>query len=181
MLFYYQAVDIWSLEASQKLEQARIYKEKATNYFQAGKYHLAIKMCKKIEEYLDPNENILEDLQKERDALFLSSILNLALFYLKIEDYLEARVACDKALELDPRNEKALFRRGQAQLSLASPEAALKDFQKVLMVKPENAAAARQVAICRNLIKQNLAREKKLYANMFDRFAQADKQVNLIE
>jgi FK506-binding protein 4/5 len=50
---------------------------------------------------------------KERDALLLASQLNQAMCYLKLEDFKNAREMSDKALELDPKNDKGLFRKGQ--------------------------------------------------------------------
>ncbi|XP_011304043.1 FK506-binding protein 59 isoform X2 [Fopius arisanus] len=171
-----QSVDIRSLEPAEKLQQAKIHKDKATNYFKAGKYQLAIKICKKAEECLELCEDAAGTVEKERDTLRLSTFLNLALFYLKNGQYLEAKGACDSVLKLDPQNEKGLFRRGQAHVALASPEVALQDFQEVLKIEPKNTAALKEAVVCQNLIQKNRAREKKLYANMFDKFAQADKQ-----
>jgi tetratricopeptide (TPR) repeat protein len=37
--------------------------------------------------------------------------LNLALCHLKLQEYIEARDQCDKALQLNPTSEKGLFRR----------------------------------------------------------------------
>ncbi|KAK0162753.1 hypothetical protein PV327_006505 [Microctonus hyperodae] len=170
-----KAADTWSMEGPEKIQQAKLYKDKATNYFKAEKYSLAIKMCKKVVEYLESGI-FDDDISSERDQLLLSGYLNLALFYLKINDHFEAKGACDKALDLDAKNEKALFRRGQALLALTSPEEAIKDFEAVLKVEPKNTAAIKQMAVCNNMIKQNIAKEKKLYANMFEKFAQADKQ-----
>lgn len=118
-----------------------------------------------------------EELDKLRVSLLISTNLNLALCFLKIKDHASAREACDKVLELDPDNEKALFRRGQANLDLASPELALKDFQEVVRIEPKNTAAVKQVAYCQGVIKKELAKEKKLYANMFEKFAKQDRQV----
>lgn len=154
-----------------------MYKEKGTNYFKMNKYNLAIKMYKKVTSFLKYEDGFKGDLKTERNNLILSAHLNLALSYLKIEQNVEAKDACNEALKLNPQNEKALFRRGQAYLALASPEIAIKDFQEVLKVEPKNTAAIKQIGVCNNLIKRQLAKEKKLYANMFDKFAQEDKQV----
>ncbi|KAK0084918.1 hypothetical protein PV325_006120 [Microctonus aethiopoides] len=170
-----KGAETWSLEGPEKIQQAKLYKDKATNYFKAGKYSLATKMCMKAVEYLDDG-TVDDEISSERNQLLLSGYLNLALFHLKTNDHLKAKGACDKALALDAKNEKALFRRGQALLALTSPEEAIKDFEAVLKIEPKNTAAIKQMAICNNMIKQNIAKEKKLYANMFEKFAQADKQ-----
>ncbi|XP_043512671.1 peptidyl-prolyl cis-trans isomerase FKBP4 isoform X2 [Frieseomelitta varia] len=171
-----KAVESWSLKNNQQVEQAKIYKEKGTNYFKANKYNLAIKMYKKITSFLEYEGSFEGDLKTQRNDLMLSAHLNLALCYLKMDQNVEAKDSCNEALKLSPQNEKALFRRGQAYLALASPEIAIKDFQEVLKVEPKNTAAVKQIGICNNFIKKQLAKEKKLYANMFDKFAQEDKQ-----
>lgn len=168
-----QAVEIWSLKAHEKIEQAKIFKEKGTAYFKVNKYNLAIKMYKKVISFLEYGE----DSDGKSTNLLLSAHLNLALCHLKTDQNVEAKDACNEALKLSPQNEKALFRRGQAYLALASPEIAIKDFQEVLKIEPKNTAALKQIGVCNNLIKKQLAKEKKLYANMFDKFAQEDKQV----
>ncbi|XP_070161464.1 FK506-binding protein 59 [Polyergus mexicanus] len=167
---------IWSMKPAEKIEQAKIQKEKGTKYLTSDKINLAIKVYQKVFKYLDSKSDFEDDLMKERDNLALTTHLNLALCYLKIDDNILAKEQCTKALELDPENEKALFRRGQAHLKLTSPEDAIIDFQQVLKVQPKNTAASKQISVCNYLIKKQLAKEKKLYANMFDKFAQEDKQ-----
>ncbi|KOX76543.1 Peptidyl-prolyl cis-trans isomerase FKBP4 [Melipona quadrifasciata] len=171
-----KAVESWSLKNNQQVEQAKLYKEKGTNYFKTNKYNLAIKMYKKVASFLEYEGSFEGDLKTQRNDLILSAHLNLALCYLKMDQNVEAKDSCNEALKLCPQNEKALFRRGQAYLALASPEIAIKDFQEVLKVEPKNTAAVKQIGICNNLIKKQLEKEKKLYANMFDKFAQEDKQ-----
>ncbi|OXU31501.1 hypothetical protein TSAR_001033 [Trichomalopsis sarcophagae] len=173
-----KAPDSWSLTGSQKIEQAKMFKDKGTSYFKDGKYSLAIKMYQKVIEYTNDDYDFKEkkELAKMRDDLLLSANLNLSLCFLKTNQPFEAKESCNKSLELDPKNEKALFRRGQAHLELAAPELAIKDFQAVVAIEPKNTAAAKQIIVCNNLIKKDLAKEKKLYANMFEKFAKEDQQ-----
>lgn len=51
------------------------------------------------------------DLETERKALLAVGHLNLALCHLKLQEHIEARDQCDKALKLNPSSEKGLFRR----------------------------------------------------------------------
>lgn len=171
-----KAPEMWSLDTPQKIEQAKIFKEKGTNYFKQNKLNLAIEMYKKVGDYISYDNDFDEDSKLQRNEILLATNLNLALCYLKTDQNVEARDACNKALEISPNNEKALFRRGQANLALISAEIAIKDFEEVLKIEPKNAAAAKQIAICKNHLKTQIAKEKKLYANMFEKFAQQDRQ-----
>jgi FK506-binding protein 4/5 len=54
---------------------------------------------------------------------------------------------------------------------------ARKDFEEILKVEPNNKAAANQLKICAVKVKEQLDKEKKLYANMFEKFASIDRQV----
>lgn len=84
-----------------------------------------------------------------------------------------------QALELDSSNEKGLFRRGEAHLAVNDFDLARADFQKVLQLYPSNKAARAQLAICYQRIRKQLAREKKLYANMFERLAEEECKVRV--
>ncbi len=85
-------------------------------FFQQSKFVLANNKYKKITDYLE-HETDLEGEQKEkRDALVLAAHLNMAICYLKMDDHFHCIEQCDKALELDAKNEKALFRRASVSL-----------------------------------------------------------------
>lgn len=116
---------------------------------------------------------------EEMKSLLLTSNLNLALCYLKVNEHLEAKSSATAAIEIDPSNEKAYFRRGQALINLGDAEIAVHDFKKVLELEPNNKAAQNQLAICQKVLKEQLQKEKKIYANMFDKFAKMDTQVKI--
>ncbi|CAB3226989.1 unnamed protein product [Arctia plantaginis] len=174
----------WLLDPSEKIEQSKISKEKGTNYFKAGKLQLAIKMYKRVVSLLENiidnvNEPLLVQEKKEAPELLLSVHLNLALVYLKLTpiDYFEAKDHAVKALKYDEKNVKGLFRKGQAVLGLGDAEEALKAFEKVLEIEPQNKAAANQVLVCKTTIRKQKQTEKQMYANMFDKFAKHDTEV----
>lgn len=84
---------------------------------------------------------------------------------------------CNSALKLEPNNVKAIYRRGQCNLAVACYEEAMGDFLKVLKLEPSNKAAQNQIQICKQKIKESKDKEKKIYANMFNKMAAADKEV----
>jgi len=73
---------------------------------------MAKKYYKKIVDYLE-SDKTLEGEEKEKcNSLLLAGHLNLAMCCLKLGQDHDAMDHCDKALELDPKSEKGLFRRG---------------------------------------------------------------------
>ncbi len=63
-------------------------------------------------------------------------------------------------------------------MNLAEPELAKKDFEKVLSLDPQNVAAVRNIKQCIEIVKKQRSQEKKIYANMFEKFAKHDKEVS---
>ncbi|KAL4702810.1 hypothetical protein ACJJTC_003968 [Scirpophaga incertulas] len=177
-----KAKESWLMDGAEKLDQAKIFKEKGTEYFKANKFHLAIKMYKRVVSMVD---DLTEDTRESEETkaaakeLFLSAHLNLSLVYLKVRPphHLEARDHAAKALQVDQNNVKALFRRGQALLGLGDALPAINDFQRILQAEPNNKAAANQIIVCKATIQKQKEKEKQLYANMFDKFAKHDSEV----
>lgn len=61
---------------------------------------------------------------------------------------------------------------------LGEVERALGDFEKAQEIEPENKAALNQVTICKQKLKAYHDQEKKVYRNMFAKFAAADYSVS---
>jgi hypothetical protein len=53
MCLFFQAKESWSLDSAEKIEQAKFFKEKGTNYFRNEKYALALKMYKKAVNFVE--------------------------------------------------------------------------------------------------------------------------------
>jgi hypothetical protein len=55
---------------------------------------------------------------------------------------------------------------------------AIKDFNRVLEVDPNNKAAKNQITLCQQALKKIKEKEKKTYAGMFAKFAEIDARVS---
>ena len=140
---------------------------------------MAVKQYKRVLQYLAVPEDFDGDLKPKVRETLLAGYLNLAMCYLKLENYTEARRKCDKALEIDSKNEKGLFRRGQANFGLKEYEMSKSDFLQLLQVDPTNNAAKSQIINCNAKIKEHKEMEKKRYKNMFATFAKQDSAVSI--
>jgi len=162
-----KAKDSWQMNSVEKLDESEKLKTRGTEFFQQGKNKLAVIKYQKIVDYLQ-HESSLEGEQKEkRDNLYRAAQLNLALVFLKQNETHEAIKHCEKVLEEDKTNVKALYRRAQAYQNQNDFDLAIKDYETVLTVEPDNKAAQGQIVICKKKMAELAQKEKKLYVNMF--------------
>lgn len=171
LLNFEKAKETWSMSDSDKLDQAEVLKKRAGELFKDGHYRAAVKKYNTIVEYLQTPKYEKDDEKAKADELKLSAQSNIALCHLKLNEHAECIRACEKTLEIDPKNEKALFRRGQSQLAMSNFEEASKDFQEVLKLNPTNSAAKQSIQTCREQLKAYQQKEKQLYANIFAKLA----------
>lgn len=171
-----KAKESWEMNTVEKLEQSIIVKEKGTQYFKEGKYKQASVQYRRIVSWLEHESGLSPEDESKAKALQLAAHLNLAMCFLKLQEPNQALENCDKALELDGSNEKALFRRGEALFGMKEFDKARDDFQRVLQLYPANKAAKSQVVLCQKRIKEQHEKDKRIYANMFQKFAERDSK-----
>ncbi|XP_052008221.1 peptidyl-prolyl cis-trans isomerase FKBP4-like [Xyrauchen texanus] len=169
-----KAKESWEMNSIEKLEQSAFVKEKGTQYFKEGKYKQAAVQYKRIVSWLEHESSLQGEEEEKAKALRLAAHLNLAMCYLKLQDPNLALENCDSALELNANNEKALFRRGEALVFMKEFDRARADFQHVAQLYPANKAAKSQILLCQKHIKEQHEKDKRLYANMFQKFAERD-------
>uniref|UniRef100_A0A8C2WD76 peptidylprolyl isomerase n=1 Tax=Cyclopterus lumpus TaxID=8103 RepID=A0A8C2WD76_CYCLU len=172
-----KAKESWEMNTVEKLEQSTIVKDKGTQYFKEGKYKQASVQYKRIVSWLEHESGLSEEDEKNAKALRLAAHLNLAMCFLKLQEPNTVLENCDKALELQASNEKALFRRGEALFSMKEFDRARDDFQQVVQLYPANKAAKSQVSLCQKRIKEQHEKDKLIYGNMFQKFADRDSKV----
>lgn len=173
MVNFEKAKESWEMDVGEKISQSTILKEKGTKYFTKGNYSRAIQNYRRIIGMLSYETSGLKDGEPlERQQLLLAAQLNIAMCDLKLSNFCDAEQACIEALTMDPKNIKALFRRGQSLLERCEYAKAVDDFSKVLELEPDNKAAKSQVSLCRQRQKEAYAKEKQLYSSMFQKMAQ---------
>ena len=88
-----------------------------------------------------------------------------------------ARTNCTKALELDPKSVKALFRRGKCNAQLGHLEEAKEDLQRVLQLQPENKDAVREMRGLKAQFATQRKKELKKFAGLFEKLS-ADEEAD---
>lgn len=161
----------WELDDAEKLEQAILLKEQGNKYLKESKLLLALKKYNRAKGFLT---GFVKETDESKQ-LQIAVHSNLSLLYQKQNNNDEVLANCNKVLELDPKNIKALYRRGQVRLTTQDFDSAIDDFNHVLEIEPTNKAAQNQIIIAKHQIAQYQKKEKQLYSNMFTKFATRDQ------
>ncbi|XP_024915658.1 peptidyl-prolyl cis-trans isomerase FKBP5 isoform X2 [Cynoglossus semilaevis] len=175
-----QAKEYWEMDLKEKLDLADGVKNKGNQYFKAGRFYQAVIQYQRIVSWLEI-EHIRGKEQQRVEGVLMTAYLNLALCFLRIKEFSQVVENCNKVIEYEKNNEKALYRRGEARLLSNEFNLAVADFQQVLQVNPTNRAARAQISICQSKIKEHNEQDKKTYANMFQKFAERDAKVGKLK
>ncbi|GFQ78239.1 peptidyl-prolyl cis-trans isomerase FKBP4 [Trichonephila clavata] len=168
--------EVFEMNTDQKLARAKVVKERGVNLYKVGQYKAAVKQFKCVLQCLEKEPGADPQTADIRKELVKSAYLNISLCHLKTKQYSECSKYCGKVLAMDPVNEKALYRRAQAKMLFNDCSEAVKDFNKVIELYPENRAARHGVKTCLERMKQFNSKEKNIYGNMFDKFVKQDEE-----
>ena len=106
--------------------------------------------------------------------LKINHFCNLAMCHLKLGNLQKARLNCTKALAIDEKNVKALFRRGRCNAQLGALDEAKEDFEGVLRLDGSNKEAARELRALKAAFADHKRREAKKFAGMFEKLGAAE-------
>lgn len=103
--------------------------EEAQSFYSIGESIISDNTLKEFRIY---NEQYFREfLGLKRDLKLNSALINF-----KLKNYAKCKIICDEIIEnLDPVNSKAYYRRGMALKNLESLQLALKDLQKVHLIR----------------------------------------------
>lgn len=82
-----KGIEEWKLSDNERLDEAKAYKEKGTNYFKKENWALAIKMYNKCKNLLPNTADTNEEVKKVKVATHS----NIALCHQKCNDHFEAK------------------------------------------------------------------------------------------
>jgi len=149
-----------------RVEETNRLRNEGNKFFTQQNYIEAIKIYEKamdLWKFVFPRED--ED-KKKMQAAQLPVLLNLAASQLKTKDFKGAWLNCEKALDIEVNNVKAIFRRGQSYVGQGEYEKARKDFQSALQLDPQNADLKRALNDLKKQEDDYKKKQQALYAKM---------------
>jgi len=164
------------MEADEKFEACEKVKAEGNELFKNGKFERASKKYKKAVGYIDSDYSMTDEQKAKAKTLKSPCYLNLAACKLKSKQWKDAIENCNKALEQEPNNAKALFRRGQAYNELDEWESSKNDLTLALKNAPKSAEIKKELDKLQRKIKSHNDREKKRFKNMFQRMSALEEK-----
>ncbi|KAG2615776.1 serine/threonine-protein phosphatase 5-like [Panicum virgatum] len=125
--------------ANSDVQKAEELKLKANEAFKANKFSQAIELYSQAIELNSSN------------AVYWA---NRAFAHTKLEEYGSAVQDATNAIEIDPRYSKGYYRRGAAYLAMGKFKEALKDFQQVKKICPNDPDASRKLKECEKAVQK---------------------------
>jgi len=126
-------------------------------------YGLASLVLNRITEELEPEQHL------EIRTINVALNSNSALCALKQENWLEAIDYATRALEIDPNNAKALYRRAQAYDAREDWDEAIADLEAALIVAPEDVAIPKLLSRAKKGKSKQAGKQKALYSKMLSK------------
>eukprot|EP00252_Welwitschia_mirabilis_P010559 TRINITY_DN23868_c0_g1_i1.p1 TRINITY_DN23868_c0_g1~~TRINITY_DN23868_c0_g1_i1.p1 ORF type:complete len:487 (+),score=106.41 TRINITY_DN23868_c0_g1_i1:377-1837(+) len=120
-------------------EEAEQIKAEANSAFQAHKYFQAIDLYSRAIELNSQN------------AVYWA---NRAFAHTRLEEYGSAIYDASRAIEIDPSYTKGYYRRGAAYLAMGKFKEALKDFQQVKKLRPNDPDATKKLKECEKAVQK---------------------------
>jgi len=152
----------WEMSAEEKEAIAMEHKEKGTGLFKEKQFEDALEAYKEAIEYCSGG------------SLAASCNLNAALCCINSSQYSEALAYSTAALEIEPENVKALYRRGVARNSLGLSEEALIDLNTALSLDADNKSVKVEIAKAKKNIANARKKEKATFGGFFSKVSMYD-------
>jgi len=163
----------WNLmeNFSKVLEIIGKIKNAGNQYYKAKDTKNAVRKYKKAAKYIDHlRENMgatEEDEEEQIRKVEVPIVLNIAAAFILDKKWDEAKKECDKVLEIQETNIKALYRRGQCHLGRRDYDLALEDFNQAKTLDPNDKGILNEIAKVKKAKADYAQKEKKMYGKMF--------------
>ena len=142
-------------------------KDEGTELFKGGVYQQAAIRYTKALQNCAKFFDLSEEDKKEVDIIKVKLLGNLAMCFLKMENYQKAINNCTEGIELDKENSKLFFRRATAYFATKKIPEAMKDIKEAMKLTPDDKAVKKLKSKLDLLVKKEKAKEKKMAMKMF--------------
>lgn len=155
--------------APEKIKAASKKKDEGNALFKEAKYKEASMKYEQAVDFFKQVWGLSEDEKKEIENIKLPCLLNLAACQLKTKDYADCVLTCSKALDIDNKNVKALYRRGQAHSLNGEFDKAKEDLTEAVHLSPKSKEIRDELEKLKKNIQDYKLKQKEMFSGVFDK------------
>eukprot|EP00947_MAST-08B_sp_MAST-8B-sp1_P004293 g4293.t1 len=175
----------WEMSTPEKFAEATELKAKGNAAFKAGDMAAAADLYEEAASYLEQLDDPMGDeaeaeekLEGDIKALQISLFNNGCVAKIKLSDFGAAIQDATKALEIDPKNVKALWKRGEARMKFGLLKAARADVLAACKLEPKNKTLRKALADVKKAQDAAKAEEKKAFGGLFGKVSMYDDKAD---
>ena len=148
-----------SMSTQDRLDAMKSFKEEGNDFFNEGQYTRALQLYENVLNYYEYCFCNTSRQEKEANQLRLCALLNAAICFLKQNQYEKAIEYCTQAIQIQPMNVKARFRRAQAYRHLDHFTKAKEDLRVALKLQGETLKGK---IICQEILREEAMLKAKI-------------------
>lgn len=163
----------WNLQSNftQILDIIGKIKNAGNTFYKVKDTKNAVRKYKKAAKYIDHLRQSMGGTEDEEEEeirkVEVPIVLNMAAALILDKKWDESLKECDKVLEIQEGNVKALFRRGQCYLGKRDYDLALADFNQAKTLAPSDKGILNEIAKVKKAKLKYAQKEKKMFSKMF--------------
>ena len=165
--------EVFQLTLNDKMNRAHLLKDIGVELYSSSNYEVSFyKFSRSLKYLLCIQDYEFENSESDPSVtdwkkLRCNCHLNLAACQLQVGNYVDASENCTRALEIDPKNVKGLFRRAQAFNKLGDSDRAQMDLVMALELEPNNKTVMKTLQETRAMLKKEDAKMGNALKQMF--------------
>lgn len=165
-LIYNALIDV--ITVPEKIEKAKAEKDRGNALFSKGEHKEALAAYHFAKLHIKGLMNVKPEEEEEIKAVNLSCNLNMAAVYIKFGWWQKAITVATQVLETDPKNVKALFRRGKAYIELNNTDKARVDLLAAISLAPNDKPLREEYARLKAKEAEQAQQAKAAFRNVFE-------------
>ncbi|CEM16918.1 unnamed protein product [Vitrella brassicaformis CCMP3155] len=158
---------IYEKPTEEKIKAAERFREEGNIAFRNRNYGLAATHYRRALVQFDYTFPETEEDKKWMESVQLACHLNFAATKLHMREFDDVRTHTRLALDIDPNNVKAFFRRGTASMKEDKYEEAASDFSQALKLEPNNREVQQALLALQQKQRHYQQQSKKVITKMF--------------
>jgi tetratricopeptide (TPR) repeat protein len=159
-----------------KIQVAEKEKNLGNECFKKGENQKALKHYHQALLNLNGLVGLSNDETKQVNNLKVLVNNNMAAVYIKNGNLPKALNASNIVLQIEPKNVKALFRRGKAYLDEGNLDRAEADLMEAEKLDPEDKGIKKEIQVLKKKIKEDDKKKQKFYSNMFSKIEEENQK-----